>query len=202
MKSGKQSECKPCKDQYNNAVDAGNSVRTSDQFREMSMFRRLRGLIVKDENLDVEAIFERFDSSCFKCDQDLDIDDPDQYDIDHTLPNTLWWPLTNADATLLCSSRTEEFNGCNNKKHAKWPNQFYDDDQLIELSYLTDIDYDILSGEPFICPETLGTFTDDMEGWIEKWRENWDDADTWMEKEFAKLKKYADIEVPDDLWKD
>ena len=53
-----------------------------------------------------------------------------------------------------------------------------------------------------MCPETVETFTDDMEGWIEKWRENWDDADTWMEKEFAKLKKYADIEVPDDLWKD
>ena len=197
--SGHQSECRSCKKRIN---DVMNPVRTSEQFRESNMYRRLRGLIVKDENLDVEAIFERFDSSCFKCDQDLDIEDPYQYDIDHTLPNTLWWPLTNANATLLCSSRTVEFNGCNSSKHAKWPDEFYDDDQLRELSDLTGIDYDTLNGEPFMCPETLKTFTDDMEGWIQHWRECWEDADDWMEKEFSKIKNYEDIEVPNELWKE
>jgi len=197
--SGHQSECKFCKKRIN---DETNSLRTSEQHREYGMYRKLRGLIVKDENLDVAAIFGRFDSCCFNCDQDLDIEDPEQYDIDHTLPNKLWWPLTNDNATLLCSSRTKEFKGCNNSKHAKWPNEFYDDDQLRELSDLTGIDYDILSGEPFMCPETVETFTDDMEGWIEHWREYWEDADDWMEKEFDKLAEYTDVEVPDDIWKE
>ena len=197
--SGRQSECRYCKKRIN---DDMNPLRTSAQFREMNMYRRLRGLIVKDENLDVEAIFARFDSSCFNCGQDLDIDDPDQYDIDHTLPNAFWWPLTNADATLLCSSRTENFRGCNGSKSAKWPGEFYGEDKLRELSNLTGIDYDILDGDPFMCPETVKTFTDDMNGWIGRWREENDDADDWMEREFAKLKEYANIEVPDELWKD
>ena len=201
-KSGYQWECKDCKNVYNNHPDAGNVKRTSEQFRESAMYARMRGLIVKSENLNHEEIFERFDSRCFNCDQELDIEDSDQYDIDHTLPVSLWWPLTNEDATLLCSSRYEGFEGCNNSKHAKWPGEFYDEDQLRELSDLTGIDYDILSGEPFMCPETVETFTDDMEGWIERWREEWDDADDWMEGEFAKLAEYADVEVPDELWKE
>jgi hypothetical protein len=41
-----------------------------------------------------------------------------------------------------------------------------------------------------------------MEGWIEHWRECWDDADDWMEKEFDKLAEYTDVEVPDDIWKE
>ena len=201
-KSGYQWECKTCKNIYNNHPNAGNVKRTTEQFRESSMYARMRGLIVKTENLNHKEIFDRFRNRCFKCGQDIDIEDSSQYDIDHTLPVSLWWPLRNKDATLLCSSRHEGFKGCNNSKHAKWPNEFYNDNQLRELSNLTGIDYDILNGPPIMCPETLKTFTDDMKGWIKRWREEWDDADDWMEQEFSKLKKYAGIEVPDDLWRE
>ena len=68
--------------------------------------------------------------------------------LDHTLPVYYLWPLNTQNATLLCRE-------CNGKKSGSWPSKFYTNEKLKELSILTGIEYNLLSGEPKYNPDAV-----------------------------------------------
>lgn len=143
-KSGRQGECKLCKFNYNNIK---NQTRIIDQHREAAQKRRLYLDITGIEKIDSSAIYAKYGYKCFNCPTDLS--DPDsKKHLDHTLPAYYLWPLTNDNATLLCSR-------CNGEKTNKWPNAFYKDSKLRELSAITGFDYNLLNGEPQYNPVAL-----------------------------------------------
>ncbi len=167
----RQSFCTECKQTYVNTGLAGNSSRTKSQMAEDNG-SRLRGLleIVLDlkPKLDYKFIWEKFKGKCFKCGEYIPFDKTDSKGLDHTLPHSKWWSLSNEDGTLLCSSK---INGCNGSKSNKWPNEFYNDNELIELSKITGIDLDILNSEPHYNPDVVEKFIDKFDDVMERWSE-------------------------------
>lgn len=148
--SGRQGECKLCKDVYNSIK---NQTRLVEQHREASQKRRLYTHFEEPGKLDIDKIYERFDCRCFRCGVDLSSDLVAEAaqrlgNLDHTLPVLYLWPLTTNNATLLCRSH-------NGEKAEKWPAVFYTDDQLRRLSALTGIEYRWMSGEPFFNPDAI-----------------------------------------------
>lgn len=144
--SGYQSECKSCKDKYN---DLANPIRTSDQHRESAQKRKLFINIAGDYKIYSNEIYLKYGHSCFNCGKDLKIyQNSKEKPLDHTLPVKFLWPLTTENATLLCRE-------CNNRKSDKWPSEFYDDNQLRELHRLTGISYEVLSGEAHYNPVAI-----------------------------------------------
>ena len=145
--SGRQGECKLCKDTYNSIK---NSTRLVEQHREASQKRRLYTQFDSGKKLDVAEIYRRFKGQCFKCGANVAVSglDGSQGNLDHTLPVYYLWPLTTDNATLLCS----EHNG---QKAQQWPSTFYTDQELRRLSVLTGIDYKILAGSPYFDPEAI-----------------------------------------------
>ncbi|MBA88956.1 MAG: hypothetical protein CMB16_06805 [Euryarchaeota archaeon] len=199
-KTGHQDDCRECQNIRNRAT---NPDRLREQLIEGSTNRRLRGLVTrgKDEKLDIKAIFKRFENKCFNCDEELDINaekGSGEYELDHTCSIYYWWPLTTNTATLLCGKGK---NKCNGKKNRKWPSEFYNKEKLRSLSELTGIDLEIISGGPVMCPDTVETFTSNMEKFISQWKKE-KGGQEFMAKEFAKLKKHTGIEVPNELWKE
>jgi DNA-directed RNA polymerase subunit RPC12/RpoP len=136
----KQLECRCCKASIN-AV--GNPKRTTEQHREATAKRRLGDLLAKladgvDEKLDIDDIFERFDSKCFKTGIPLDKADTSSWHIDHILPSKYFYPLTKENACLLSKSANE------NKK-ARWASDFYSPQELVRLSEITGANLALLS---------------------------------------------------------
>ena len=165
----RQAFCMECKQTYVNEGDAGNSSRTKDQMIEDNG-ARLRGLIeiVLDlkHKLDYKYIWNKFDGKCFKCNEFIPFDETDAKGLDHTLPHSMWWGLSNEDGTLLCSHK---INGCNGSKSKKWPNIFYSDEQLVKLSEMTGIKLEILKGEPHYNSEVVEKFIDRFDDVMERW---------------------------------
>ena len=165
----RQSFCTVCKQTYVNEGEAGNASRTQDQHIEDNG-ARLRGLlgIVLGLNpkLDYRFIWEKFDGKCFKCGEDIPFDKTDSRGLDHTLPHSKWWSLSNEDGTLLCSSI---LNGCNGHKSNNWPNRFYNEDELVELSKITGINLNIFNGEPHYNPDVVIKFIDKFDDVMERW---------------------------------
>ena len=102
-RSGRQGECKLCKTIYNNIK---NQSRTTDQHREAAARRRLYRLLAQEPGkIDSRAVFEKFGGACFRCGQELRRSTKGHaaFQLDHTLPVRLLWPLTTENATLLCT---------------------------------------------------------------------------------------------------
>lgn len=124
----KQMECKTCKASINALL---NPRRTTEQLRESALKRRIAELLAGgDEKLDVKDIFARFDSKCFKTKRVLNINEPDTWELDHTLPSKYFYPLTRINVTLLSTEANQDKSG-------KWPSEFYSNEELIELSRIS-----------------------------------------------------------------
>ena len=160
--SGRQGECRLCKTIYNGIK---NQSRTTDQFREAAAKRRLYGLLAGEgSQIDSKAVFDKFDGTCFKCDRVLHYASTasNDFNLDHTLPVRLLWPLETQSATLLCVR-------CNNEKHDFWPSEVYDADKLRRLARLTGYEYALLAGKPRVNKEAVEKIVADTDSFIEDW---------------------------------
>ena len=156
-KSGRQGECTSCKTVYNGIK---NKTRIPDQHREASQRRRLLGLLGGGTtHVDRDEILKKFGHRCFACGVAIDAHNEA---LDHTRPVRLLWPLTTANATLLCTT-------CNGQKGARWPSEFYDDKQLRRLAVLTAIPYEELVGGPIVNEEALAIVRDDPDSFLAEW---------------------------------
>ena len=142
----KQMECKSCKASINALL---NPLRTTEQLRESALKRRISELLAGDnEKLDIKDIFERFQSKCFKTKRPLNINEPDTWNLDHTLPSKYFYPLTKANVTLLSKE-------ANADKSDKWPSKFYNNAELIELSKISGLSLELLSSPEPIYNEAI-----------------------------------------------
>ena len=170
-KTGRQGECNLCKQIYNSIK---NQTRLADQHREASQRRRLYTELTNSPRIDIGAIYEKFDSKCFKCWLELDSDREKgkgelRGNLDHTLPAKFLWPLTTHNATLLCKAHNAE-------KAEKWPGEYYTDAELRRLSPLVGIDYRILKGPAHFNPDAIDRLK----------------KATFVEKVFARYARYID----------
>lgn len=166
FRSGKQLECKICKNLYINPHL--NPLRTRDQHREASDRRRVFGLSGLDRSptkSEERQLYKRFDDKCFYCSKPLQLGEGR---IDHTLPARYLWSLADR-ATLLCKD-------CNGSKAEKWPSEFYirddgtvDQAKLQRLSYLTGIQYDLLAGDTTVNPDAVKQILLDVDGFLARW---------------------------------
>ncbi len=180
-KTGRQFECKTCKNTKINPFL--NPLRTSDQLRESSEWSRLRGLVIPKGKMDSNEIFEKFKCKCFKCNKHLDINKKGTYEVDHTLPHSLWWGYSTEDATLLCYDHNQE-------KTDKWPSDFYTKEELKRLSELTGWDFDLLNGKPQMCRENVNKFLENQEYFTKMWLKR-DSGKKFLIKEKKKLKRFG-----------
>lgn len=125
----RQMECRGCKGAINAVL---NPKRTKQQLHESSVRRRIADLFLEGENefVDIEELFKRFDSKCFKTKKVLDIKDRGSWHIDHIVPSKWLYPLKAENAALLSTE-------ANSAKKAKWPSKFYSNNELIELAKIT-----------------------------------------------------------------
>jgi hypothetical protein len=146
LEYGFQLECRFCKKfEVNGAL---NPQRTSGQMKEDGARRRhfellLDHLYEGSPQLRYKNAFGRdlaqdiwikFDRKCFKCKADVSLYASkleNSYNLDHTRPLSLLWPLDET-ATCLCKS-------CNSAKRDRYPSDFYTPDELRELSKITGI---------------------------------------------------------------
>ena len=160
--SGRQGECKLCKAIYNGIK---NQSRITDQHREASARRRLYRLLAGEtDQIDSKAVFDRFDGTCFKCGRKLrhGAKGKRAFNLDHTLPVRLLWPLTTENATLLCAK-------CNNEKHDRWPSGVFNVQELKRLARLTGYPYALLAGQPQVNDRAVEKIIEDPDGFIEEW---------------------------------
>ena len=159
--SGRQGECRLCKTIYNGIK---NQSRTTDQHREAAQRRRLyMRLSGEAGKIDSREIFEKFGGRCFNCSRELQYTQSGQgFHLDHTLPIRLLWPLHTENATLLCSN-------CNNRKHDRWPSEFYKIPKLKTLARLTGYPYALVSGPPVVNEEAIAEILADPDSFIEEW---------------------------------
>ena len=132
-----QMECRGCKGAINAIL---NPKRTAQQLHESAIRRRVADVFLQGTNqtIDIQALFRRFNAKCFKCEKSLGQLARKTWEIDHIIPSRFLYPLTLANAALLCS-------GCNNSKHGRWPSDFYTNNELIQLSKLTGADLSLLA---------------------------------------------------------
>ncbi len=150
MYYGFQLECKSCKKFFVNSPL--NPLRNSTQHREDSLRRRAIEILVdtllgKDwiyhkfriENKKEfdDFIWKKFNKMCFKCKKKLM--KPNDMDLDHTMPLSAFWSLDES-ATCLC-------NKCNSLKSDKFPIEFYNEKELLELSKITGLDIKFLKSK-------------------------------------------------------
>lgn len=125
----KQMECRACKGAINSIL---NDLRTTEQLRESSIRRRIADLFVVDQNesINIQDLFNRFGSKCFKTGKPLDISKTGSWHIDHILPSKYLYPLTIRNAALLSAE-------ANSNKRDRWPSEFYTNKELVELARIT-----------------------------------------------------------------
>jgi len=146
---GFQLECRYCKKFEVNA--AHNPKRTAAQMKEDGARRRafellIQALIGGSEQLAYRTktgrelsddVLQRFDGKCFNCSRSLQ----DGWDLDHTRPLALLWPLDET-ATALCGE-------CNSAKRDRPPSQFYTRDQIRRLAVIVGLtEADLLNPSP------------------------------------------------------
>ncbi|HXG65065.1 MAG TPA: hypothetical protein VNO70_08145 [Blastocatellia bacterium] len=158
MSSGRQSECKFCKNLKINPIL--NPLRTTDQHREASEKRRLYGILASEQKIDVMKVWKTFKGTCFKCGKVLKVKNGDAA-LDHTLPIKFLWPQS-LGPTLLCTT-------CNGRKAEKWPNKFYSKKELQRLAVLTGILYEMLNSDPYFNPQAIAYLKGHMDEFLEKW---------------------------------
>lgn len=161
--SGLQGECQSCKTTYNGIK---NQTRITDQHREAAQRRRLYiQLAAGESRIDSQVVFDKFKGKCFKCTKKLQFTAKGkrEFDLDHTLPASLLWPMETENSTLLCSE-------CNNEKHGQWPSSFYKDkSQLKRLAVLTGYTYDLLAGPVKINDAAVDVILEDVDSFLETW---------------------------------
>jgi hypothetical protein len=135
----RQMECRSCKGAINAVL---NPRRTKEQLHESSVRRRVADLLLKGENQPInhEELFQRFSGKCFKTGKPLDIKKRGTWTVDHILPSLYLYPLTVENAALLSKEANEA-------KKARWPSDFYTNNQLIDLSKLTGADLNLLASQ-------------------------------------------------------
>lgn len=139
----KQMECRCCKGAINAYL---NPRRTRQQLHEAATKRRVGDLLLQGENqrIDIDDLFKRFDSKCFKTEKRLSKRARKSWAIDHIIPSRYLYPLTEENVALLSSE-------ANNNKRDAWPSHFYTNSELIRLAELTGADLALLSSrEPVI----------------------------------------------------
>lgn len=139
----RQMECRSCKAAINALL---NPKRTKQQLHESAVRRRVAELLVEQENefINIEELFERFDSKCFKSGVKLDISKRETWDIDHIIPSKWLYPLSKSNAALLSKA-------ANNNKRDKWPSEYYTNNELLRLAKITGADLSLISSkEPVI----------------------------------------------------
>lgn len=133
----RQMECRSCKGAINAVL---NPKRTKQQLQESSVRRRIADLFVESENvtIDIDDLFKRFDSKCFKTGKKLDIKQRNTWNIDHILPSKYLYPLNTTNSALLSAE-------ANSNKRDMWPSKFYTNNELIELAKITGANLELLS---------------------------------------------------------
>ena len=113
-----------------------NSLRTKEElstgygadFEEiiLRMFREnvLHETVLTEGELKSKC-FEKYNNKCFKCGSITDLA------IDHILPLSWFWAKSLKNIIPLCKS-------CNSSKGAKWPNEYYNEEELQKLSEVTE----------------------------------------------------------------
>ena len=81
-----------------------------------------------------EFIYNKFNGRCFKCKKELK--SIDEMHLDHTMPLSYLYRLDET-ATCLCSEH-------NSQKSNKFPSDYYNEDELSELSKITGLSLEIL----------------------------------------------------------
>lgn len=141
----KQMECRSCKGAINAYL---NPKRTKQQLHESNLKRRVGDLLLEGESeeIDINALFKRFNGRCFKTGVKLNKSDRSSWEIDHMLPSSCLYPLTKENAALLSKE-------ANNNKRNKWPSGFYTNNELIRLAGITGADLSLLSRKkPILNP--------------------------------------------------
>jgi hypothetical protein len=130
-------ECRSCKGAINAVL---NPKRTKQQLQASLVRRRIADLFVEANNvsIDIEDLFKRFDSKCFKTCKQLNIDDRSSWNIDHILPSKYLYPLSVENAALLSSE-------ANSNKRDMWPSKFYTNNELINLAKITGANLELIS---------------------------------------------------------
>ena len=143
---GHQLECKACKKFFVNAPL--NPQRNAQQFKEDGLRRRALETLIntllhknlihfefenKTKKEFSKYIWEKFGKKCFKCKQDLLLD---EMHLDHTLPLAYLYRLDES-ATCLCSKH-------NSQKRDHFPVEYYTTKELEELSKITKLPLDTL----------------------------------------------------------
>jgi hypothetical protein len=161
--SGYQGECQSCKVIYNGIK---NQTRITDQHREAAQRRRLYLQLAAGNNrIDSRRVFDKFEGACFSCGKGLTFTEKGKrtFDLDHTLPASLLWPMRTENSTLLCSD-------CNNEKHGDWPSKYYKDrEKLRKLAVLTGYEFDLLAGDAKLNDEAIDLIMQDVDGFLETW---------------------------------
>jgi hypothetical protein len=167
-----QNECRSCKKwRINNSF---NPLRTTDQLHESSVITRERKLLLREPEI-LQAIkertgaglksqiWERFDKKCFYCDTPVKLN---KFQLDHTRPLAYLWPI-DEHATCLCATH-------NNQKKDKFPVDFYNKTQLVQLSKVTGLPYEQLAARD-VNEVELQRIIDDIVSFATAW-----DARTFM----------------------
>lgn len=143
----KQMECRSCKAIINANL---NPKRTKDQLHESAVRRRIGDLLFpgEEKNINIEDLFARFESKCFKTGKVLDIKDRKSWAIDHILPSKYFYPLTRENAALLS-------RGANENKRDKWPSKFYDNNELKRLAIITGANLSLISNKKPVVNENI-----------------------------------------------
>lgn len=142
----KQMECRSCKAVINANL---NPKRTKEQLHESSVRRRIGDLLFpgEEKNINLQDLFNRFESKCFKTGKVLDIKDRKSWAIDHILPSKFFYPLTVSNAALLSREANEN-------KRDNWPSKFYSNNQLKQLAIITGANLSLISSKkPIVNPD-------------------------------------------------
>lgn len=187
----KQLECRACKAAINAKL---NPRRTAEQHRESSARRRVADMLIEGERqkIDLEDIFKRFHSRCFKTGKLLDINDSSSYAIDHILPQKYLWPLTPQNACLLSAE-------ANANKRDMWPSQFYTLKELVELANITGANIELLTSKNPVYNTNI-----DVNGGVDRYltvRNNNDDMHKRIEEVKHVLESYNLVDKLDDRHK-
>jgi len=135
----RQIECRSCKSVINAKL---NPKRTKEQLHESAVRRRIGDLLFpgEEKNINLQDLFKRFESKCFKTGKVLNMKDRKSWAIDHILPSKYFYPLTKENAALLSREANEN-------KRDMWPGKFYSNDELKRLATITGANLSLISSK-------------------------------------------------------
>jgi CRISPR/Cas system Type II protein with McrA/HNH and RuvC-like nuclease domain len=140
-------ECRSCKAVINANL---NPKRTKEQLHESAVRRRIGDLLFpgEEKNINLEDLFSRFESKCFKTGKVLNINDRKSWAIDHILPSKYFYPLTKENAALLSREANEN-------KRDNWPSKFYNNNELKRLAIITGANLNLISSKNPIVNKSI-----------------------------------------------